>query len=124
MKLSDITPAYYKKDPILVEKYSPVSVLPCVSKIFGRIIQRQLSSLIDEFLSPHLCGYRKGFTIQYVLLPLIEKEKKSLNNKGYTRAVLMDLSKAFDTMNHEILIAKLYAYGFSKDLLKLILIIN
>ena len=82
--------------------------------------KKQFSSFIDEFLSPYLCGYRKGFNTQYALLSLIEKWKETLDGKGYTGAVLMDLSKAFDTINHELLIAKLYAYGFSKDALKLI----
>ena len=94
--------------------------MPSVSKIFERIIQNQFSSYIDEFLSPYLCGYRKGFNTQYALLSLIEKWKKTLDVNGYTGAILMDLSKAFDTINHELLIAKLYAYGFSKDALKLI----
>ena len=71
-------------------------------------------------MSPYLCGYRKGFNTQYALLSLIEKWKETLDNKGYTGAILMDLSKAFDTINHELLIAKLYAYGFSKDSLKII----
>ena len=53
-------------------------------------------------------------------MSLIEKWKKKLDNKGYAGAISMDLSKAFDTINHELLIAKLYAYGFSKDALKLI----
>ena len=53
-------------------------------------------------------------------MSLIGKWKKELDNKGYAGAVSMDLSKAFDTINHELLIAKLYAYGFSKDALKLI----
>ena len=120
LKLADITPVYKKKDSTLVENYRPVSVLPSVSKIFERIIQKQFSNYVDEFLSPCLCGYRKGFNTQYALLSLIEKWKKELDNKGYAGAILMDLSKAFDTINHELLIAKLYAYGFSKDALKLI----
>ena len=80
----------------------------------------QFSNYVDEFLLPYLCGYRKGFNTQYALLSLIEKWKKELDNKGYAGAILMDLSKAFDTINHELLIAKLYAYGFSKNALKLI----
>ena len=121
LKLADITPVYKKKDPTLVENYRPVSVLPSVSKVFERIIQKQFSSFIDEFLSPFLCGYRQGFNIQCALLSLIEKWKNTLDNKGYTGAVLMDLSKAFDTINHELLIAKLHAYGFSKQALKICL---
>ena len=57
LKLADITPVYKKKDPTLVENYRPVSVLFSVSKIFERIIQKQFSNYVDEFLSPCLCGY-------------------------------------------------------------------
>ena len=57
---------------------------------------------------------------QQALLSLIEKWKIVLDSKGYGGAVLMDLSKAFDTINHDLLIAKLRAYGFSKESLKLI----
>ena len=53
-------------------------------------------------------------------MSLIEKVKKELDNKGYAGAMLMDFSKAFDAINHELLITKLYAYGISKDALKLI----
>ena len=52
---------------------------------------------------------------------MIEKWKMSLDNGGFAGGILMDLSKAFDTINHQLLIAKLYAYGFSKDALELIL---
>ena len=76
LKLADITPVYKKKDPTLVENYRPVSVLPTVSKVFERIIQKQFSSFINDFLSPYLCSYIKGFNTQYALLSLIEKWKK------------------------------------------------
>ena len=51
---------------------------------------------------------------------LLEKWKKILDDNGYAGAILMDLSKAFDTINHELLIAKLHAYGFNKEALTLI----
>ena len=76
LKLADITPVYKKKDPTLIENYRPVSVLHSVSKNFERIIQNQFSNHVDEFLSPYLRGYRKGFNTQYALLSLIEKWKK------------------------------------------------
>ena len=116
LKLADMTPVFNKKDPTLAENFRPVSVLP--TKVFERIVQKQLSTHIERFLSPYLCGYRKGFSTQFALISLIEKWRKYLDNKGYTGAVLMDLSKAFDTINHELLIAKLHSYGFSKDSLK------
>ena len=67
-----------------------------------------------------MCGYRKGFTTQHVLLSFIAKWKNVLDNKEYGGTILIDLSKAFDTINHDLLIAKLHIYGFSEESLKLI----
>ena len=79
-----------------------------------------MSLQVARFLSPYLCGYRKGFSTQQALISLLEKWKIVLDRKGYAGAILMDLSKAFDTLNHDLLLAKLYAYGFSEESLKLI----
>ena len=95
-------------------------MLPAVSKIFERLLQKQIISHIEEHLSLSLCDYRKGFNTQHVLIALIEKWKITLDKNGYAGAVLMNLSKAFDTLNHDLLLAKLNAYGFSKDSLTLI----
>ena len=95
-------------------------MLPVVSKIFERIMHKQMSLYVDNFLSPYLCGYRKGFSTQQALPSLIEKWQNIWDKKGYGGAVLMDLSNAFDTLNHDLLIAKLHAYGFTKESLKLI----
>ena len=75
---------------------------------------------MNKYLSQNLCGYRKGFSTQTALTMLPEKRKKVLDDIGYAGAVLMDLSKAFDAINHELLIAKFHTYGFSKEALALI----
>lgn len=121
LKLADISPIHKKLESISKENYRPVSVLPTVSKIFERLMQKQMNKFIGNHLSPYLCGYRKGYNSQYALLSMIEKWKKSLDNHGIAGGILMDLSKAFDTINYELLIAKLHAYGFNKDALELIL---
>lgn len=95
--------------------------MPAVSKIFERIMQKQIIVYVQKFLSPLLCGYRKGFNAQYALTLMIEKWKHSIDSGGHAGAVLMDLSKAFDTINYELLIAKLEAYGFDKSSLAIIL---
>ena len=118
LKLEDITPAFRKKDPLInKENYRPVSVLPGISKIFEKLMQ--INDYINNFLSPYLHRYRKGFTTK-LALSLIEKWKKVLHNKGFGGTVLMHLSKAFNTINHDLLIAKLHAYGFDKSSLKLL----
>ena len=83
-------------------------------------MQKQIGSFTDTFLSPFLCGYRKGYNAQHALALMLEKWRISLDKKGFGGAVLMDLSKAFDTINHDLLIAKLHAYGFDKPALRLI----
>ena len=120
-KLADITPVFKKEDKNLAKNYRPVSVLPILSKVFEKIMQNQVVNHVNNFLSSYLCGYRKGFSTQYTLLSLLEKWKKTIDNKGFAGAVLMDLSKAFDTLNHELLIAKLHAYGFGRESLMLLL---
>ena len=60
-----------------------------------------------------MCGYRKGFSAQQVLLSLVETWEKVLDRKGYGGAVIMDLSKVFDTINYDFLLAKLHANGFT-----------
>ena len=64
-------------------------------------MQRQINNYITNHLSPYLCGYRKGNT-QQALVFLLEKWKNILDDKGFGDAVLMDLSKAFDTLNHKL----------------------
>ena len=78
-----------------------------LSKMFERLMQKQINQHIKNKFSLYLYRYRKRFSTQYALLSLIEHWKKTLDEKGFGGAVLMDLSKAFDTLNYEQLIAKL-----------------
>ena len=70
-----------------------------------------MSSYVDHFLSTFMRGYRKGFSTQQALLRLIERWKNNLDQNGYCDVILMDLSKAFETINHDLLIAELGPYG-------------
>jgi len=74
----------------------------------------------NEFLSPNVSAYREGYSTQHVLIRLIEECRKNLDDKKVVGGILMDLSKAFDCISHDLIIAKLKAYGFQNDSLKII----
>ena len=120
LKLADIIPIHKKDSTSDKKNYRPISLLPTISKVFERLIEKQLRRFFDKKLSKYLCGFRKGYSTQHSLLDLLNKWKRSLHNKGKIGAVLMDLSKAFDCLPHDLLIAKLKAYGVGTNSLKLI----
>ena len=83
-------------------------------------MDKQIVAYITPFLSSLLCGSLKGYSAQHALLRLLKRFKVSLDEGGKAGAVLMDLSKAFDSIRHDLLIAKLHAYGFSHEALSFI----
>ena len=83
-------------------------------------MQKQITDYIGKFISLFLCGYRKGFSTHYALLSLIERWRLCLDKQGFAVALLMNLSKAFDTINHELFTAKLHAYGFFIEALEVL----
>ena len=120
LKFADVTPAYKKKSKNSKDNYRPVSILSNISKVYERCIYDQMEAYLETILSPNQCGFCKGFSAQHCLISLIEKWKKSIDNGGAFGALMTDLSKAFDCLSHELLIAKLEAYGFDEKSLKLI----
>ena len=120
LKLADITPIFKKEDSLNKENYRPISILSHLSKVFERILYKQIDSFMKNKFSPYLCGFRKNHNAQYSLLKMIENWKKQLDNGEKVGAIFMDLSKAFDTINHSLLLAKLKAYGFSNQALRLL----
>ena len=111
---------HIKKSELFKKNYRPVSILANVSKIYERCLYDQIATYFEHIFSRYQCGFRKGYSAQQCLLAMIEKWKKTVDNGGVFGALLTDLSKAFDCIPHDLIIAKLEAYGFHIDALKLI----
>ena len=92
--------------------------MPNLSKVYERLMYNQIYPYFDPVFFKLQCGFRKGFNAQHCLLAMIEKWRETLDKGGETGAVLTDLSKAFDCTDHNLLIAKLDAYGFEKQSIK------
>ena len=92
-KSADISAAFKQGSRNKKENYRPISILPLVSKIFEKIICRQLSNHFHNILSKFQCGFRKGYSPQHYLLFMIDKWKKAVDNYKVFGAVLTDLSK-------------------------------
>ena len=120
-KIACITPAFKKEDRLDRTNYRPISVLNVFSKVFERFMLDQLTSYFKNILSEFLSAYRKQYSCQHVLLRVIETWRKYLDENRIVGATLMDLSKAFDCLPHDLLVAKLEAYGLDNKALKLML---
>ena len=119
-KISSVTPAFKNNDKMDKSNYRPISVLPCLSKILEKIIFKQMADYGESIFSPYMSGFRKRYGYQHVLMRMTENWQKSLDHKKVISALSMDLSKAFHSLQHDILIAKLHAYGLEMEALKLI----
>ena len=118
-KISHVTPGFKpgKKDRQDKVNYRPISGIGTFSKIIERYIEIKVNEYVESFLSIFISAYRKKYSTNNVLIRLIETWKKHLDNKKFVGAVLMDLSKAFDCVPHDLLIAKMHAYGFDIETL-------
>ena len=121
LKIAEITPIYKKANPFEKDNYRPRSILSNISRIFERIMHNQLNNSFINRPSKYQCGFTKGFGTQHCLLVMIEKPRRIRDNKEIFAAVFTDLSKAFGCISHELLIAKLNAYGFDIKSLNFIL---
>ena len=114
LKSAQVTPIYKKDDPFTEKNYRPVSILPTLSKIYERLLSEQLTEHFNSIFHDFLSAFRASYGCQTTLLRLVEDWKQALDNNMYVGAILMDLSKAFDCIPHDLLLAKLQAYGVSK----------
>ena len=114
MKVAKISPVFKKLGNTFKDNYLPISMLSKFAKLFESIIYSQLNDYIENKFSKYLTGFRKNHNTQNSLLRMIESWKAKLNNGSKVGVIIMDLSKVFDSLNHDLL-AKLEAYGLGNN---------
>ena len=113
MKLAKVVPIYKSKDKQMLNNYRPISLLPIFSKILEKVIHHRLFNFlnINNILFASQYGFRKNHSTVNAVTELVSHVIKAMNIKENTISVFLDLSKAFDTVNNNILLRKLEFYG-------------
>ena len=113
LKVASVCPIFKKDDNKKCSNYRPISLLSNLSKIFERTMYNRIELFINDLdlIYPKQFGFRKEYSTNHALLSIVEQIRKNLDNKTFSCGVFVDLEKAFDTVNHKILIEKLKHYG-------------
>ena len=115
MKKAEVSPVFKKKCPMTKENYRPINIVSVFSKVFEAIIAEQIEHYMNAHFNDLLGAYRKGHGCSQVLTYAVDIWKRALDRNHYVATLFMDLSRAFDSIPHVLLITKLKAYGFSEN---------
>ena len=108
-----VIPCHKDDSRLEMSNYRPISLLPTISKIFEKLMYARLIEFIKKhnILYEHQFGFQSGMSTEYAVNALLNNIVNTLENKEYGVCILLDFAKAFDTVNHEILLKKLEHYG-------------
>ena len=113
MKIAKVVPIFKSKDDTLFNNYRPISLLPTFSKIIERLVHTRLSHYLNAhgLLNQSQYGFLKNLSTDQAILELQDRITKSLASKKWCSGIFLDMSKAFDTLNHDILLSKMSHLG-------------
>ena len=113
IKIAKVIPILKKGNQTIFNNYRPISLLPAISKVIEKIIFNQLSTYLEEsqILDGSQYGFRRNRSTEYAALEVIDRIITKMDNNKIPINIYLDLSKAFDTIDHSILIDKLQFYG-------------
>ena len=115
MKIVEISPVFRKLNNTSKDNYRPISTLSNFTKLFESILFTQLNGYMQKKIFKISHGFSETQNTQNSLLRMIESWKFRLNNGPKVGVIILDLFKAFDSMNHELLLTKLKAYGLDSN---------
>ena len=120
LKLARVVPIFKAGNSSDLTNYRPISVLTFFAKVFEKIVYNKVMDFISEnnVLYDHQYGFRKGRSTQQAIITLVDRITKSQDIGDIVIALFIDLKKAFDTIDHRILLRKLYSYGIRGSMLK------
>ena len=115
LKIAKVLPLFKKNDCMIMDNYRPISLLPAISKVFEKVVYNQLYTYFtsNNLLYKGQYGFREDHSTEMANIELVDRIITALDDKKLPISIFMDLSKAFDTLNHEILLCKLQYYGIS-----------
>lgn len=113
LKIARVCPVFKGGDAADFSNYRPISILPSFSKIYERLVYNRLMSFIDkhDLLYHNQFGFRKKHDTCMAVIEMVDRISQAMDSNFYSAGVFIDLSKAFDTLDHKILLQKLEYYG-------------